>query len=191
MQRIDHTKDGHVTPAKRQGGCRSGWAHAAVGGELLCAEVAACCPTGPLCRHFLPPSTANPGVLGLDANEPCRHIALTALAACMCFAAIESRLMIFKEETYDPTNPLHDLSEQQMVVSCKQQTTKRHMHADACWYCLHGGCPLPAHERARCAINLETAAAAAAGLCAQPPEVLHWLNLWQQRVGLPAGRPAC
>lgn len=45
--------------------------------------------------------------------------------SCWAFAAaaaIESRMLIYTNAQYDPTNPLHDLSEQQLVDCCRAPT---------------------------------------------------------------------
>jgi hypothetical protein len=64
------------------------------------------------------------------------------LLHCFAHAAIESRLLIATGQTYDPTNPRHDLSEQQLVVSRRQQ------HGDSSSSCalLAGSDVVPSHR---------------------------------------------
>ena len=64
-------------------------------------------------------------LLGMTANDACPRCWTHILASGKC-AAIESRLLVAAGQRYDPANPRHDLSEQQLVVS-RRQHLREHM----------------------------------------------------------------
>ena len=67
------------------------------------------------------------------------------LLHCFAHAAIESRLLIATGQTYDLSNPRHDLSEQQLVVSCRQQHGDSSLSGSSCAL-LAGSDVVPPHR---------------------------------------------